>query len=112
MSSAAVKRLYVDDERACPNGWDLARNYDEAIKMLQETDYYQVSLDHDLGEWNYQVERTGMTILTWLEERQHDGHVVPFITIHTANAAVRRSMERLADKLNRASAVGAFKKRI
>jgi len=96
-----MKRLYVDDERECPKDWDLARGYGEAIKKLSETNYEIVSLDHDLGEWNYQTERTGLTILNWLEERHYKGEHIPMILIHTQNAAVRRKMELAANRLNR-----------
>jgi hypothetical protein len=95
-----MKQLYVDDERECPKGWDLARKYEDAIRMLTETNYDTVSLDHDLGNWMYQDEKTGMTILTWLEERHHNNGYIPFILIHTGNSAVRRTMEMVARKLN------------
>jgi CheY-like chemotaxis protein len=86
----------MDDERECPEGWDLAQNSYEAIRMLIENEYDVVSLDHDLGiGWP-----NGMTVLNWLEERHHNGHKIPFILIHTANASVRRIMQQVADKLN------------
>jgi hypothetical protein len=95
-----MKNLYVDDERDCPKGWDIARSYDEAIRLLSEEHYEYISLDYDLGEWNYQVPRTGITILDWLEEQKKNGKHIPFIYIHTGSKH-RRNMELTANRLNR-----------
>ena len=42
--------LYVDDLRSAPEGWALARSYEQAVAMMATTKYDIVSLDHDLGE--------------------------------------------------------------
>lgn len=41
-------RLYVDDIRRCPDGWQLARTVTEAIRILATQDVTEVSLDHDI----------------------------------------------------------------
>nr|WP_242865068.1 cyclic-phosphate processing receiver domain-containing protein [Clostridium botulinum] len=41
--------LYVDDIRRCPDGFVVARNYDEAIQLLKTSAINILSLDHDLG---------------------------------------------------------------
>jgi len=42
-------RLFVDDLRACPRGWTLARTVTEAIRLLDTQIVDEVSLDHDIS---------------------------------------------------------------
>lgn len=53
--------LYVDDLRACPEGWHLARTVSEAIRILATRPVKQVSIDHDIA---YQG-RHGMELETF-----------------------------------------------
>jgi hypothetical protein len=41
-------KLYVDDIRACPEGWNLARTATAAIRILAQFEVTEVSLDHDI----------------------------------------------------------------
>ena len=41
-------KLFVDDERAAPKGWELARTVTEAIRILANNQVDIVSLDHDI----------------------------------------------------------------
>ena len=41
-------KLYVDDLRKCPEGWTLARNNTEAIRLLATGYVTEVSVDHDI----------------------------------------------------------------
>src|SRR5690606_20433929 len=43
--------LYLDDLRACPAGFVLARTAEECIAMLMEYEVQILSLDYELG-WN------------------------------------------------------------
>ena len=43
-------KLYVDDVRTPPPGWDLARTVQEAIDFLGANFYEEVSLDYMIGE--------------------------------------------------------------
>lgn len=83
-------RLFVDDERECPAGWLLARNYAQAIEALRRFHIVAVSLDHDLGE-----ERTGYDVACWIEE--HARHVA--IGSHSANPVGRARIEQVARAL-------------
>lgn len=98
-----MKQLYVDDERKCPAGWDLARNYAEAINALSENDYDVISLDHDIASYDaVGTEWTGYDILCVLERYRIElNQKIPRIYIHTANAAVAAMMYKVADKLNK-----------
>jgi len=43
-------KLYIDDERTVPEGWELARTFHEAIYKIENQEYSEISLDHDLGD--------------------------------------------------------------
>ena len=42
-------KLYVDDQRPCPDGFILARTIDEAKAYLSTGTVNEASLDHDMG---------------------------------------------------------------
>lgn len=54
-------KLYVDDLRQCPVGWELARSVSAAIRLLSTGHVEELSLDHDV---EYPV--------GWPKERQED----------------------------------------
>jgi len=41
-------KLYVDDLRKCPEGWELARTNTEAIRLLATGYVEEISIDHDI----------------------------------------------------------------
>ncbi|RXZ02402.1 cyclic-phosphate processing receiver domain-containing protein [Fictibacillus sp. S7] len=43
--------LYVDNLRDCPDGYSIARTYEEALAYLRNNKVGILSLDHDLGEY-------------------------------------------------------------
>jgi hypothetical protein len=45
-------KLWVDDERPAPEGWDHAKTVEEAMALMSAKDYDHVSLDHDMGHAN------------------------------------------------------------
>jgi hypothetical protein len=81
-------KLWLDDEREAPPGWEWARTYDEAVELCISFKFDTVSLDHDLGE-----EKTGYDFLCFLEDRHHDDSMMPIILIHTANPVGRQRMQ-------------------
>ena len=42
-------KLFVDDIRACPEGWEVARTVTDAIRILATQTVEVVSLDHDIS---------------------------------------------------------------
>jgi len=42
-------KLFVDDLRACPQGWVPARSVTEGIRILATMPVEEVSLDHDIA---------------------------------------------------------------
>jgi hypothetical protein len=70
-------RLWVDDLRDPDKngavGWSWAKTYDEAIRCLQLGEVLEISLDHDLGDWEEDwngklSERSGYDIAIWMAE--------------------------------------------
>jgi len=41
-------KLFVDDLRKCPEGWTLARNNTDAIRLLATGYVEEISIDHDI----------------------------------------------------------------
>lgn len=89
------RRLYVDDLRPCPDGWDLARNFHEAIVALEAYQYKVVSLDHDIASFYGNKELTGRDILNWLIMRKIEGgYTPPEVRVHSANPVGCATMEQ------------------
>ncbi|MFK7678738.1 cyclic-phosphate processing receiver domain-containing protein [Bacillus sp. Wb] len=82
--------LYVDDLRDCPEGFTIARTYEEAIKYLTDYDVEILSLDHDLGEdENKQLLPTGYDLVKYICEH---GLRADRIYLHTDNPVGRGNM--------------------
>ena len=81
--------LYVDDIRRCPDGFVVARNYDEAIELLNNNTINILSLDHDLGIDERGVEKNGYDIVKYICEH---GISPKKIYIHTDNVVGRDNM--------------------
>ncbi|WP_236459756.1 cyclic-phosphate processing receiver domain-containing protein [Pseudomonas syringae] len=78
--------------RTPPAGWILVHWPNEAIKLLQEFDVEEISLDHDLGD---DQRGTGYDVILWIEEKVAlDGFVPPKIVVHSANVSARLKMEQ------------------
>lgn len=43
-------KLYVDDLRDCPEGFVIARTFEEAVEAFDRFNVDVLSMDHDLGE--------------------------------------------------------------
>lgn len=41
-------KLFVDDIRKCPDGWELARTNTKAIRVLSTMPIEEISIDHDI----------------------------------------------------------------
>lgn len=84
-------KVFLDDERATPDGWTRAYWPDEVIALLKTGRVTELSLDHDLGN---DERGTGYTVLLWIEERVAiDGMSPPAIRVHSANSSARVKME-------------------
>ena len=86
-----LMRVYLDDERATPEGWIRTYWPQEVITLLERGCVTEVSLDHDLGD---DERGTGYDVILWLEEAVATrGFRPPKIVVHSANASARLKME-------------------
>ena len=88
-------KLWLDDLRPVPYGYEGAKSVNEAKKLIQEAEHNgleieALDLDHDLGDYADQG-GDAIRLLDWLAER---GTFYP-VEIHTANPVGRANMERI-----------------
>jgi len=84
-------KVYLDDERQTPDGWERVYWPEEAIELLKSGNVTEISLDHDLGD---DERGTGYDVILWIEEAVVlDGFVPPNIKVHSANSSARAKME-------------------
>ena len=92
-----MMKLFVDDLRECPEGFEVARTYKEAIDFLENNEVAELALDHDLGE----IKHSGYSVMLWLEERANNGLPIPKkITCHSGNPVGKQRIEQVISKLN------------
>ena len=92
-------KLYVDDVRQAPEGWQLAKTAGTAIAILMRETIEELSLDHDLGD---PEAGTGYDVIVWLEEKAFSGnwqHVPPVIWVHSANPIGRQRIQAGIDAI-------------
>lgn len=95
------KSLWIDDIRNPPDdSYDIARTYDDAIRMLSTHQYEEVYFDHDLADFKDGKERTGYDVAVWLAERKHaDGLYIPQrYFLLTANPTGRQRIQGVIDR--------------
>ena len=88
-------KLWLDDLRPVPYGYEGAKSGNEAKKLIQEAEHNGIEiealdLDHDLGDYADQG-GDAIRLLDWLAERET---FYP-VEIHTANPVGRANMERI-----------------
>jgi hypothetical protein len=98
-------KIWLDDEREAPEGWNRCKNQWEVITLLNfyvcEKDnetITHISLDHDLGE---PVNGSGYGVICWIEEQVFCyGWKPPIITTHSQNAVGRKNIQVVIDRIN------------
>ncbi|MFP2961620.1 cyclic-phosphate processing receiver domain-containing protein [Myxococcus sp. 1LA] len=92
-------KVYLDDERATPEGWVRVWWPEEAIALLEAGQVTELSLDHDLGD---DAHGTGYDVLLWLEEAVATrGFVPPRVQVHSANSSARQKMALAIARIER-----------
>jgi len=76
---AAGKRLWLDDRRPAPEGWEWAKTFGEAVAIMRGGGVAEASLDHDLGEGIDE----GYKLVLWMAE--HGRWPSRAIGVHSAN---------------------------
>ncbi len=92
-------KIWLDDLRPAPQGYNTARSVNEAIKLIEDAEnncieIELVDLDHDLGDYAFDG-GDAIKLLDWLAERET---FYP-VEIHTANLVGRANMERMIRRL-------------
>ena len=83
-------KVFLDDERTTPEGWERVYWPDEAVALLKTELVSEISLDHDLGD---DARGTGYVVVLWIEEAVRlRGFVPPRMQVHSANPAARTRM--------------------
>lgn len=77
-----MKKLYLDDLRPTPNGFERVYTYEEFVKFISENGLPDfISFDHDLGEG-----KTGYDCAKWLVEYCLDNNLsLPEYDSHSQN---------------------------
>ena len=84
-------KVYLDDERETPVGWQRVYWPDEAIELLKTGQVEEISLDHDLGD---DERGNGYDVVLWIEEAVFtQGFKAPKMKVHSANVSAREKME-------------------
>jgi len=78
-------KLYIDDTRCLPEGYDiLARTYDAAQAILITGRVTEVSFDHDLGDPHPM--KNGYELAKWMVCQVMNGRMkLPACRVHSAN---------------------------
>jgi hypothetical protein len=113
-------KMWLDDLRPAPSGWQLVKNYDEAVHLLERGRVTTASLDHDLSDiqmrWDTgsgyceapvfrETEMTGYDVVKWMA--QHN--VWPqSICVHSGNPVGKKAMLQLIERCHPEGAGAIF----
>jgi hypothetical protein len=92
-------KVYLDDERATPEGWHRVYTVGEVIVLLKTKQVKELSLDNDLGIGQPE----GWIVLDWLEQTIFDDATfpIPTVTIHSSNPTRVEHMKRALQSIER-----------
>ncbi len=89
-------KLYVDDLRSAPDGWERAYTAEEAIERLEEENCEVLDLDGHLGEG----QPGGIYILQWIKRKmKEDGYIPPELRTHSGLLWLNKRMQELIDEI-------------
>lgn len=98
-------KLWLDDVRPCPfiGDWKIAKNYNEAVNIMQENQIEEAWLDHDLDYEHYghvpeseYKEKTGFDFVLWMKENNRWPTEV--CMVHSLNpVGAKRMCETIAE---------------
>jgi hypothetical protein len=94
-----TKRVWLDDVRVMPAGFDVHVETAEAlIELLKTGDVSHVSFDNDLGEGRLE----GRHAAAWVEEAAFNGSLRPITwAVHSANPIGRREITAAMESADR-----------
>ena len=83
-------KLWVDDLREPPYGWEWSKTSTDALFALMINDVDEISLDHDLG-----ADDTTRPIVLWMAEHERWPNSV---RVHTANPVGREWLVGMVER--------------
>lgn len=84
-------RLYLDDLRDTPDGWERVYSVEQAIAFFVAFGVPDtISLDHDLGEWAHH----GGDAIKFVDWMCMNDKFPPVVMFHTSNPVGRDNMKR------------------
>ena len=87
-------KIWLDDERTSPEGWTHIKTPWEAIELLKTGQVEEISLDNDLGLFNYVPPNEGYHVAAFIERGAIEGTLKPIkVRIHTQNPVARDKMK-------------------
>lgn len=90
-------KVWLDDWREEPEGWVRTKTVAETIEVLKTGEVTEISLDHDLGEF----EPAGIKVLDWILEQVLSGWQPPkVILVHSQNPSGAKAMRQAAERIN------------
>ena len=100
LETRGPKRVWLDDERPMPEGFDLhVKTAREAISLIKSGVVHSISLDHDLGD---DANGTGYDVAKFIEEGAFQGSIAPMeISVHSANPVGSNNMRKCIDNAKR-----------
>lgn len=98
LQQGAKIKLFVDDIRQCPEGWQLARTITDAIRALSNFEIEIVSLDHDIScrmvnSHEHTSNETFEPVARYIALMPEDTR--PVVWFHTGNPDGGRTMARI-----------------
>lgn len=94
-------KLWLDDVRPAPDGWEHVFTAPEAVALFASGMVEEASLDHDLGPSDA---GTGYDVLVWIEKAM-GSHAwygpLPKIHVHSANPVGRKNMHAAIESIGR-----------
>jgi hypothetical protein len=99
-------KIWLDDVRDAPDdSWICLRTGRALAGMLliHQEEIEEISFDHDLGDWDGDVELTGYVWLCQIEAMVENGTLtkIPKLSIHSANPAVYTKMAQAIQSIER-----------
>ena len=85
-------KLFIDDIRRCPQGWEVARNVTEAIRIIATQNVGEISIDHDSSHGTNENTSTEVScpcdftaVAYFIGEKCQNNFINPKITVHSVN---------------------------
>lgn len=94
-----MKKLYLDDLRPTPIGWERSFTVAETIRLLDTEHFDIVSLDNDLGAFNEE----GYKVADWIEEQAATKGRFKNLEVycHSDNGPARLRMQQTIESIRR-----------